>query len=110
MKAKVYFSREITPEKVLELYRLVNKPLSGNIAIKLHSGEKGNQNFLKPEFWKPVIDHVGGTVVECNTAYEGERNVTERHVRLMADHGWSKYFPVDILDAAGPDLELEIPT
>lgn len=109
MTAKVYFSRTITPEKVLELYRLVGKPLSGNVAIKLHSGEKGNQNFLKPEFWKPVIDHVGGTVVECNTAYEGQRNVTERHVRLMADHGWSKYFPVDILDAAGPDLELEIP-
>ncbi len=109
MKAKVYFSREITPEKVLELYRLVGKPLSGKVAIKLHSGEKGNQNFLKPEFWKPVIDHVGGTVVECNTAYEGQRNVTERHVRLMADHGWSKYFDVDILDATGPDLELDIP-
>ena len=109
MKAKVYFSREITPEKVLELYRLVGNPLSGKVAIKLHSGEKGNQNFLKPEFWKPVIDHVGGTVVECNTAYEGQRNVTERHVRLMADHGWSKYFDVDILDAAGPDLELDIP-
>ena len=109
MKAKVYFSREITPEKVLELYRLVDKPLNGKVAIKLHSGEKGNQNFLKPEFWKPVIDHVGGTVVECNTAYEGQRNVTERHVRLMADHGWSKYFDVDILDAAGPDLELDIP-
>jgi len=109
MKAKVYFSKEITPDKVLELYRLVGKPLHGNVAIKLHSGEKGNQNFLKPEFWKPVIDHVGGTVVECNTAYEGQRNITERHVQLMADHGWSKYFPVDILDAAGPDLELEIP-
>ncbi|MBQ3214526.1 MAG: DUF362 domain-containing protein [Oscillospiraceae bacterium] len=109
MSAKVYFSTVITPEKVLELYRLVDKPLTGRVAIKLHSGEKGNQNFLKPEFWKPVIDHVGGTVVECNTAYEGQRNVTERHVRLMADHGWSKYFPVDILDAAGPDMELVIP-
>ncbi|MBE6923880.1 MAG: DUF362 domain-containing protein [Ruminococcaceae bacterium] len=109
MSAKVYFSPVITPEKVLELYRLVDKPLTGRVAIKLHSGEKGNQNFLKPEFWKPVIDHVGGTVVECNTAYEGQRNVTERHVRLMADHGWSKYFPVDILDAAGPDMELVIP-
>ena len=109
MKAKVYFSRTITPEKVLELYKLCGKPLSGNIAVKLHSGEKGNQNFLKPEFWKPVIDHVDGTVVECNTAYEGQRNVTERHVKLMSDHGWSKFFTVDILDAAGPDLELDIP-
>lgn len=109
MIPKVYFSRTITPEKVLDLFQMIDKPLTGKVAIKLHSGEKGNQNFLKPEFWKPVIDHVGGTVVECNTAYEGQRNVTERHVKLMADHGWSKYFPVDILDATGPDLELEIP-
>ena len=109
MKAKVYFSPTITPEKVLALYRMAGKALPGNVAIKLHSGEKGNQNFLRPEFWKPVIDHVGGTVVECNTAYEGQRNTTQRHVRLMADHGWSRYFSVDILDAAGPDLVLPIP-
>ena len=109
MTAKVYFSRTITPEKVLELYRLAGKELPGKVAIKLHSGEKGNQNFLGPEFWKPVIDHVGGTVVECNTAYEGARNVTERHVELMEYHGWSRYFEVDILDAEGPDLVLEIP-
>ena len=109
MKPTVYFSPVITPEKVLELFRLVDKELPGKVAIKLHSGEKGNQNFLKPEFWKPIIDHVGGTVVECNTAYEGQRNVTERHVKLLADHGWSKYFPVDLLDAQGPDLELSIP-
>ena len=109
MNSTVYFSRQITAQKVLELYRLADKPLPGKVAIKVHSGEKGNQNFLKPDFWKPVIDFVGGTVVECNTAYEGQRNVTERHVKLMADHGWSKYFPVDILDAAGPDLVLDIP-
>lgn len=109
MSAVVYFSPVITPEKVLRLYQLVDKPLPGKVAVKLHSGEKGNQNFLKPDLWKPIIDHVGGTVVECNTAYEGERNVTERHVRLLADHGWSKFFPVDLLDAVGPDLELPIP-
>ena len=109
MKPTVYFSPVISPEKVLELFRLVDKELPGKVAIKLHSGEKGNQNFLKPEFWKPIIDHVGGTVVECNTAYKGERNVTERHVKLLADHGWSKHFPVDLLDAQGPDLELAIP-
>ena len=108
-KATVYFSRTITPEKVLELYKMVGKELGGRVAIKLHSGEKGNQNFLRPEFWKPVIDYVGGTVVECNTAYEGARNTTERHRRLMADHGWSKYFKVDLLDAEGPDKVLEIP-
>ncbi|MBQ9761593.1 MAG: DUF362 domain-containing protein [Oscillospiraceae bacterium] len=109
MKPIVYFSPVISPEKVLELYQKVGKSLPGKVAIKLHSGEKGNQNFLKPYFWKPIIDYVGGTVVECNTAYQGERNVTERHVRLLADHGWSKYFPVDLLDAQGPDLELDIP-
>ena len=109
MKAKVYFSRTITPEKVLEMYRHLNPNLPGNVAIKLHSGETGNQNFLKPDFWKPIIDHVGGTVVECNTAYEGTRNTTERHVKTLADHGWSKHFKVDLLDAAGPDLELPIP-
>ena len=109
MSAKVYFSKEITPEKVLEMYKLIGKDLPGKVAVKVHSGEKGNQNFLRPEFWKPVIDHVGGTVVECNTAYEGQRNTTERHRRLIADHGWSRYFSVDLLDAEGPDLQLEIP-
>ena len=109
MRATVYFSRTITPEKVLELYKLAGKPLPGKVAIKLHSGEKGNQNFLRPDFWKPVIDHVGGTVVECNTAYEGQRNTTEKHKRVMLEHGWSKHFPVDLLDAEGPDLELAIP-
>ena len=109
MKPTVYFSRAITPEKVLELYQLLDKPLPGKVAIKVHSGEKGNQNFLRPDFWKPIVDHVGGTIVECNTAYDGERNTTERHRRLIADHGWSRYFPVDLLDAQGPDLELPIP-
>ena len=109
MKSKVYFSRTITPEKVLELYKLLGKTLEGNVAIKVHSGEKGNQNFLRPDFWRSVIDHVGGTVVECNTAYSGERNTTERHRRLFEDHGWTKYFSVDLLDAEGPDLELSIP-
>ena len=109
MGAKVYFTKVITPEKVLELYKLLEKELPGKIAIKLHSGEKGNQNFIGPEFWRPVIDHVGGTVVECNTAYDGARNTTERHRKLMEDHGWTKYFPVDLLDAQGPDKKLPIP-
>lgn len=99
MKSKVYFSRTITPEKVLELYKLTGKTLGGKVAIKIHSGEAGNQNFLKPDFWKPVIDHVGGTVVECNTAYDGSRNTTEKHMKTMHEHGWSKYFQVELLDA-----------
>ena len=109
MKATVYFSRTITPEKVLELYKLVGKELPGNVAVKVHSGEKGNQNFLRPDFWKTIIDYVGGTVVECNTAYEGARNTTPKHLELLDEHGWNRCFPVDLLDAEGPDLELPIP-
>jgi uncharacterized Fe-S center protein len=109
MKSKVYFSKTITAEKVLELYKLLGKELTGNVAIKVHSGEPGNQNFLRPEFWKDVVSHVGGTVVECNTAYEGQRNTTERHIATFKKHGWSDFYTVDLLDAAGPDLVLEIP-
>ncbi len=109
MKSNVYFSRTITPEKVLELYRMTGRTLGGKVAVKIHSGEVGNQNFLKPDFWKPVIDHVGGTVVECKTAYEGSRNTTDRHMKTIHEHGWSKYFHVELLDAEGPDLELAIP-
>lgn len=107
--SKVYFSREITGEKVLELYKMLGKELSGNVAVKVHSGEKGNQNFLRPDFWKDIIDYVKGTVVECNTAYEGERNTSEKHKRLFADHGWTELFEVDLLDEEGPDKELSIP-
>ena len=109
MSSKVYFSKTITAEKVLQLYQLLGKPLPGNVAIKVHSGEEGNQNFLRPDFWKPVIEHVGGTVVECNTAYAGQRNTTEKHLKLFEKHGWSQYFTVDLLDAQGPDLVLPIP-
>ena len=109
MKSKVYFSDEITPQKVLELYKCLNTKLEGNVAIKVHSGEKGNQNFLKPDFWKDIINYVNGTVVECNTAYEGARNTTERHKQLMVDHGWTECYKVDILDEEDPDLVLDIP-
>ena len=109
MASKVLFTREISPEAVLALYKELGKELPGRIAIKLHSGEAGNQNYLTPEFWRPVIDSVGGTVVECNTAYEGQRDTTEKHRALLHDHGWDKYFPVDLMDAEGPDLVLDIP-
>ncbi len=109
MKSTVYFSRTITPDTVLRLYKLVGKELPGKVAVKVHSGEKGNQNFLHPDFWKEIIDYVGGTVVECNTAYEGARNTTPKHLALLEDHGWNRYFTVDLLDAQGPDLELPIP-
>ena len=109
MKSRVLFTRTITPEKVLEMYEALGKKVTGKIAFKLHSGEEGNQNFLGPDFWKPVINTIGGTVVECNTAYEGTRNTTERHVRTLKKHGWSVAFDVDLMDGEGPDMELSIP-
>lgn len=109
MKSKVLFTRTISPEMVLTMYEKLGKELTGHIAIKLHSGEEGNQNFLKPEFWAPIIRHLDGTVVECNTAYEGSRNATEKHLKTIEKHGWSRYFDVDLLDAEGPDLVLSIP-
>lgn len=107
MKSKVYFSKEITPEMVLKLFNLVNYKLEGNVCVKVHSGEPGNQNFIKPDFWKPIIEEVKGTVVECNTAYDGKRNTTKAHLETFKQHGWDK-FQVDLLDAEGPDLELSI--
>lgn len=114
MKSKVFFSSEITAEKVVELFHAASNDLPGGIlpgkvAVKLHSGEPGNQNFLKPEFWQPIVNDVHGTAVECNTAYDGGRNTTEKHRETMEKHGWSKHFTVDIMDAEGPDAELLIP-
>lgn len=106
-KSKVYFTKIITPEKMIEMEEILGRQLKGKVAVKLHSGEVGNQNFLRPEFMKPVIDKVNGTVVECNTAYEGQRNTTEAHWHTMEKHGWSKLFSVDILDEDG-DLELPV--
>ena len=109
MPSKVYFTRALTPEKVVELYRALGISLPGKVAVKLHSGEEGNQNFLGPDFWKPMMKAVSGTVVECNTAYEGSRNTTKKHLTTLEKHGWSKHFRVDLLDAQGPDMVLDIP-
>lgn len=108
MKSKVYFTRDISPASVLKLYQMLGFEPQGKVAVKVHSGEVGNQNFLRPEFWADTINYIGGTVVECNTAYEGERNTTAKHVKTLKKHGWSDSFPVDILDSEGPDLELPI--
>lgn len=108
-KSKVYFTKKITPESVTKMYETLGVELSGKVAVKLHSGEKGNQNYIRPEFVKAIVEKVNGTVVECNTAYDGARDTTEKHKKLMEEHGWSKYFDVDILDSEGPDKVLEIP-
>jgi uncharacterized Fe-S center protein len=107
-KSTVYFIKDITPENVVKIYEKLGKELTGKVAVKVHSGEEGNQNYLHPEFMRPIVEHVHGTIVECNTAYEGARNTTEKHQQLIKDHGWTDYFPVDIMDAEA-DTTLEIP-
>ena len=108
-KSKVYFTKEITEESLVKIYEQLGIELKGKVAVKLHSGEMGNQNYLRPEFVQKIIEKVNGTVVECNTAYEGQRNTTEKHEKLMENHGWTKYFQVDIMDKEGPDKEIDIP-
>ncbi len=108
MESIVYFSKDLDGKHIKELYKRYEGKLNGNIAIKLHSGEEGNQNFLKPEYLKDVIDYVKGTVVECNTAYDGARNTSEKHLKTLKDHGWSVYFDVDLLDEVDDDLVLPV--
>ncbi len=108
-KSKVYFTSKISPESVVNIYEKLGIDLKAKVAVKLHSGEKGNRNYIRPEFVKAIVEKVNGTVVECNTAYPGARNTTEKHRKLMEEHEWTKYFDVDIMDAEGPDMELEIP-
>ncbi len=109
MKSKVYFMKEITSDNLVKIYHALNKELPGKVAIKVHSGEAGNQNYLRPSFFKQIVDEVKGTIVECNTAYDGARNTTEKHLQLMKEHEWNKYFKVDILDSESLDIELNIP-
>ena len=108
-KSKVYFIKNITEENLIKIYEKLGKKLNGNIAVKVHSGEEGNQNYLRPEFLKPLIDYIGGTVVECNTAYAGERNTTEKHKKTIEKHGWNKYFKFDLMDEEDNDIKLSIP-
>ena len=109
MKSKVYFTKDLTKEAILKMYQVLGKELVGNVGIKVHSGEAGNQNYIKPEMYQDIINYLNATVVECNTAYEGERNSTEKHKKLLDKHNWTKYYNVDILDE-NDELELEIPT
>lgn len=109
MKSKVYFTKNLSSESLINIFKHLNIELKGNVAVKVHSGEAGNQNFLHPEYFKNIINYVNGTVVECNTAYDGERNTSEKHKKLLENHRWTKYFKVDLLDETGPDKEIEIP-
>ena len=107
-KAKVYFCKEITPQNVVRIYKKLGKQLTGKVAIKVHSGEEGNQNYLRPTFIKPMVEYVNGTIVECNTAYSGERNTTEKHLKTIENHGWNKFFNLDLMDEEGPDISVPV--
>ena len=107
-KSKVYFIKEITPENVVKMFKKLGKELPGKVAVKVHSGEEGNQNYLHPEFMRPMVEYVNGTIVECNTAYGGERNTTEKHLKTIERHGWNKYFDVDLMDKEGPDISIPV--
>ena len=107
-KAKVFFTKEITPETMIKMYKALGVELPGKVAVKVHSGEVGNQNFIRPSFMKPMVDHVKGTIVECNAAYEGKRNTTDAHWETMKLHGWTDIAPVDIMDEEG-EMELPVP-
>lgn len=107
-KAKVYFTKELTPESVIKMYKILGKDLPGKVAVKVHSGEDGNQNFLHPEFMRPMVEYIGGRVTECNTAYGGARSTTQLHKKLLVKHGWANYFDVDLMDGEGPDLEIPV--
>ena len=108
-KSKVYFCKEITPENVVKMFKVLRKELPGKVAVKVHSGEEGNQNYLRPEFMKPMVEYVKGTIVECNTAYGGERNTTEKHLKTIEKHGWNRCFTVDLMDEEGPDISVSVP-
>ena len=107
-KSKVYYCKKITSENVVKMYKILGKELPGKVAVKVHSGEEGNQNYLHPEFMKKIVEYVKGTIVECNTAYGGERNTTEKHIKTIERHGWNKYFNVDLMDKEGPDISIPV--
>ena len=107
-KSKVYFCKDITPENVVKMYKTLGKELPGKVAVKVHSGEEGNQNYLRPEFMKKMVEYVNGTIVECNTAYGGERNTTEKHLKTIQRHGWNDIFNVDLMDEEGPDISIPV--
>lgn len=107
MKSKVYFSQEITPKKLVEIYRALGREATGRVAVKISTGEPGGHNYLKPALIGDLVRMLNGTIVECNTAYGGGRADTQSHLKAAADHGFTAIAPVDIMDADG-DVELPV--
>lgn len=106
-KSKVYFIKDITPENIVKIYEKLGIELKGRVGVKFHSGEDGNQNYLRPDFFKPIMEKLNATLLECNTAYNGARNTTKKHLKLMKKHGWSDLYNVDIMDSEG-DATLKV--
>ena len=104
--AKVYVTRDISPESLVKIYHALGREAQGRVAVKISTGEAGNPNYLKPELIGQLVDEVGGTIVECNTAYEGKRMTFEDHWQVIRDHGFSPRFNVDLMDEEG---EFQIP-
>ncbi len=104
MKSDVFFIKNVSKESILKAFKALNKELTGNVALKIHTGEKGNQNFLRPEYYEDILDYTNAKIVECNTAYGGERNTTEKHRNLLKEHGWVGKYNVDIMDADGDEI------
>lgn len=106
-KSKVFFTKEITPQAMIKMYEKLGVKLPGKVAVKVHSGEVGNQNFIHADFMKPMVDYVDGTITECNVAYDGKRKETKDHWETMKLHGWTDIAKVDIMDEEG-DMELPV--
>lgn len=106
-KAKVYFSKEISSESLVRIYEKLGIKLDGKVAVKISTGEPGGNNYLKPELIKDLVKKINGVIVECNTAYEGRRNTTEEHLKVVKEHGFTDIADVDIMDSEG-DMEINV--
>lgn len=106
-QSKVYFTREITPEALVRIYKALGKEAKGRVAVKISTGEAGGHNYLKPELIRNLVDEVGGTIVECNTAYAGSRNTSAAHWKTIRQHGFDKIAKVDIMDEHG-DMRIPV--
>lgn len=106
MKSKVYFTKEISPESLIKLYETLGVELPGKVGVKVSTGEAGAKGYLKADLIGPFVKKLNGTILECNTAYDGKRNTAEDHLKVAEEHGFTTFAKVDIMDADG---EFKIP-
>ncbi len=105
-KAKVFFTKNITADNLIKIYDMLGVKLNGNVGIKVSTGEAGSKGYLKTDLIGPLVKKLNGTIIECNTAYDGKRNTVEDHMKVAEDHGFTSIAKVDIMDAVG---EFKIP-